>query len=96
MTRALPPSMAMDCSDYAVIYREVIEAIDRMQPGRRDLTVFVDQIYGAAGAADAGLDGPIKETRGCFLRVASLAILAVEQIDTERSRDRVKRKRRRT
>jgi len=93
--RSLPPSMAMDCSDHAAIYREVLEAIDRMPPGRRDLTVFVDHIYGAAGAADAFLDGPIKEVRGCFLRVAALAILAVEQIEAERSIDRVKRKRRR-
>jgi len=90
MTRALPASMAMDCSDYAVIYRDVLEAIDGMPNAPLDWTDRVDHIYGAAGSAM--ISG---SPRGDFIRVAALAILAVEQIDRERHIDRVKRKRRR-
>ena len=86
--RSLPPSMAMDCSDHAAIYREVLEAIDSLPNTPSDWTDRVDHIYGAAGAALI-----CGSPRGSFLRVAALAILAVEQIDTERAIDRVKRKR---
>ena len=69
--------MAMDCSDHAARYRDVLEQIDKMPACRRDLTAFVDHIYAAASTTDAFIDGPIKDVRAHFLRVAALAILAV-------------------